>query len=104
MALAQLLPAVAATAGFYLLARTLGTIQAIAQTPLIDAGAAQRAAQWLVDAIAFLLPRLDAATRTDWLLYGTPPAGGFLAVLGGLALYTGLLLAAGLVDLQRRSL
>ena len=103
MALAQLLPAVAATAGFYLLARALATIQAIAQTPLVDAGAAQRAAHWLVDAIAFLLPRLDAATRTDWLLYGAPAAGAYLATLGGLALYTLLLLAAGLVDLQRRN-
>jgi hypothetical protein len=104
IALAQHLPAVAASAGFYLLARMLATIQSIASTPLVDADWAQRIAQWTIDAIAFLLPRLDAATRTDWLLYGTPAAGEYLAVLGGLALYAVLLLAAGLIDLYRRNL
>ena len=104
LALAQLLPAVAASAGFYLLARVLATIQSIASAPLIDANWAQRGAQWAIDAIAFLLPRLDAATRTDWLLYGAPSAGDYLALLGGLVLYTVLLLAAGLIDLHRRNL
>jgi ABC-type transport system involved in multi-copper enzyme maturation permease subunit len=104
MALGQLLPAVAASAGFYLLARALGTIQAVAQTPLLDTGWTQRAAQWVIDAIAFVLPRLDAVTRTDWLLYGVPQTGEYLATLGGLVLYTALLLAAGLIDLQRRNL
>ena len=104
MAFGQLLPAVAASAGFYLLARVLGTIQAIAQTPLVESDWAQRSAQWLIDAIAFVLPRLDSVTRTDWLLYGPPPAPEYLAALGGLALYTLLLLAAGLIDLQRRNL
>ncbi len=104
MAFGQLLPAVAASAAFYLLARALGTIQAIAHAPLVEMDWMQRAAQWLIDAIAFVLPRLDAVTRTDWLLYGTPPAGEYLAALGGLALYALLLLAAGLVDLYRRNL
>lgn len=104
MAFGQLLPAVAASAGFYLLARALGTIQAIAQAPPAEADWTQRAAQWLIDAIAFVLPRLDAVTRTEWLLYGAPQAGEYLAALGGLALYAALLLAAGLVDLHRRNL
>jgi ABC-type transport system involved in multi-copper enzyme maturation permease subunit len=104
MAFGQLLPAVAATAGFYLLARVLGTIQSIAQGSLLEASGVQRAAQWLIDAIAFVLPRLDATTRTDWLLYGVPQAGDYAAALAGLVLYTLLLLAAGLIDLRRRNL
>ena len=104
MAFGQLLPAVAATAGFYLLARALGAIQAIVQSPVLESDWAQRGARWLIDAIAFLLPRLDAVTRTDWLLYGSPQATEYIAGIGGLALYTVLLLAAGLVDLQRRNL
>jgi hypothetical protein len=104
MAFGQLLPAVAASAGFYLLARALSTIQAIASAPLVETDWAQRAAQSVIDVIAFVLPRLDAVTRTDWLLYGAPPAGAYLAALGGLVLYTLLLLAAGLVDLLRRNL
>jgi ABC-type transport system involved in multi-copper enzyme maturation permease subunit len=72
--------------------------------PAVAATAVQRLAQWLIDAIAFVLPRLDATTRTDWLLYGVPQAGDYIATLAGLALYTLLLLAAGLIDLQRRNL
>jgi len=56
-----------------------------------------------VDSIAFLLPRLDAATRTEWLLYDAPSAGAYAAALGGLALYGVLLIAAGLFDFHRRS-
>ena len=104
MAFGQLLPAVAATAGFYLLARALSTIQSIAQASLMDTDRTQRAAQWAIDGIAFVLPRLDAATRTDWLLYGTPAGGEYLSGLAGLVLYSVLLLAAGIIDLQRRNL
>lgn len=104
MALGQLLPAVAATAAFYLLARTLGTLQSIAQGSLLETDWTQRAAHSAIDAIAFVLPRLDSATRTDWLLYGMPPGREYLAGLAGLALYCALLLAAGLIDLRRRNL
>jgi ABC-type transport system involved in multi-copper enzyme maturation permease subunit len=104
MAFGQLLPAVAATAAFYLLARALGTIQSIAQGSLLEASSVQRLAQWLIDAIAFVLPRLDATTRTDWLLYGAPQGGDYVTALAGLVLYSLLLLAAGLIDLQRRNL
>jgi ABC-type transport system involved in multi-copper enzyme maturation permease subunit len=104
MAFRQLLPAVAATAAFYLLARALGTIQSIAQSSLLETDWTRRAAQAVIDAIAFVLPRLGSATRTDWLLYGTPSGSEYLVGLAGLALYTLLLLAAGLIDLQRRNL
>ena len=51
-----------------------------------------------------MLPRLDGVTRSEWLLYGAPPPGAYLAGLAGLALYAVLLTAAGLFDFQRRSL
>jgi len=104
MAFGQLLPAVAATAAFYLLARTLGTAQSIAQASLLEADWTQRAAQSAINTIAFVLPRLDSVTQTDWLLYGAPPASEYVAGLAGLALYSALLLAAGLIDLRRRNL
>jgi hypothetical protein len=102
MSLAQLLPAIAATAGFYLLARTMASVQAIATGPHRDASAADRFARWSVDAVALLFPRLDSVTRTEWLLYGTPAAGAYAAALGGLAVYILLLIAAGLFDFHRR--
>ena len=81
----------------------LSLIQAIAASPLADASAAHELARWAIDAVAFLLPRLDAVTRTEWLLYGPPQPPAFLAALGGLAVYGLLLFAAGLFDFQRSS-
>ncbi len=104
MTLAQLVPAIAASAGLYVLARSMAAIQSIAGGPLADASLPHEAARWAVDAIALLLPRLETVTRTGWLLYGPPDAGAYAAALAGLMLYTGLLIAAGLFDFHRRNL
>ena len=103
MTLAQLVPALAATAGLYLLARSIAAIQAIAVGPLAEPSLANRAARFIVDAVALLLPRLDSVTRTEWLLYGSPAPGAYVAALGGLLLYTALLAAAGLFDFYRKN-
>jgi hypothetical protein len=102
MALAQLVPAIAAVAGLYLLARSMAAVQAIAAQPAGDS-LAHDIARWGVDAVAFLLPRLDAVTRTEWLLYGPPAPGAYLTALAGLAVYLALLAAAGLFDFYRRN-
>lgn len=104
MTLAQFVPAIAATAGLYLLGRSMGAIQAIAAGPLADASLPSRVAHYAVDAVALVLPRLEAVTRTAWLLYEPPAAGAYAAALGGAILYTVLLLAAGLFDFHRRSI
>jgi len=102
--LAQSVAAIAATAGLYLLARAISAIQAIAGGPLADESAAGGAARGVADALALLLPRLDAVTRSDWLLYGAPGAGELGGSLAAMALYTALLAAAGLFDFFRRNL
>ena len=103
MTLAQPVPAIGATAGLYLLARSMTAIQAIAAGPLVDPSPASRAVRFCVDAVALLLPRLDAVTASDWLLYGAPGAADFAAAMGALLVYTALLAAAGLFDFYRRS-
>lgn len=103
-ALGQTVAAIAATAGLYLLARAISTIQAIAGGPLAGDSLAGQAARWLVDALALLLPRLDGVARGDWLLYGAPPAAELAQALSGLAIYILLLAAAGLFDINRRNL
>ena len=103
MTLAQLVPAIAATAGLYLLARSIAAIQAIAAGPLAVDSIPHRLARVAVDGVALLLPRLDAVTRTEWLLYGAPSGGAYAAAIGGLALYGLLLAAAGLFDFHRRN-
>jgi len=102
MTLPSLVSAIAATAGLYLLARAMPAIQAMTPNPYPETWSASLARS-AVDSIAFLLPRLDAATRTEWLLYDAPSAGAYAAALGGLALYGVLLIAAGLFDFHRRS-
>jgi ABC-type Na+ efflux pump permease subunit len=103
MTLAQFVPALAATAGLYLLGRSMAAIQAIAAGPAAAESLAGRAARFCVDAVALLLPRLDEVTRTEWLLYGPPPAAVLAGVFGALLLYTALLVAAGLFDFHRRN-
>ena len=103
-ALGQTVSAIAATAGLYLLARSISTMQAIAGGPLAGESTAGQAGRWLVDAFALLLPRLDAVARGDWLLYGAPPAAELTSTLAGLAIYFALLAAAGLFDFSRRNL
>src|SRR5262245_45206406 len=100
MTLQQSVPAIAATAGLYLLARSIGAIQAIASGSPGDSSLAARLAQYAVDAVALLLPRIDAMTRTAWLLYEAPSAATYAAALRSALLYQVLLLAAGRVDLH----
>jgi hypothetical protein len=103
MTLAQVVPAIAATVGLYLLARSIAAIQAIAAGPLAADSLATRLAGFAVDGVALLLPRLDAVTRTEWLLYEVPSADAYALALGGLALYGVLLVGAGLFDFHRRN-
>ena len=102
MALAEVVPAIAATAGLYLLGRSVAAIQAIAAGP---PGQPQESAlRGIVDALGLLLPRLDQATRTEWLVYGPPSMDQALGALAGLAIYFALLGGAGLFDFSRRNL
>ena len=103
MTLAQLVPALAATMGLYLLARSIGAMQAIAAGPLAPDNVLQEFARYAVSGVALVLPALDRITRTDWLLYGTPDGASFLLGIAGALLYTVLLAAAGVFDFQRRT-
>jgi ABC-type transport system involved in multi-copper enzyme maturation permease subunit len=103
MTLAQLVPALAATAALYLLARSMSALQAIASGPLADETLLHGLARRGIDLLALLLPALDRATRTDWLLYGAPDARSYASALGGVLVYVVLLAAAGLFDFQRRN-
>jgi ABC-type transport system involved in multi-copper enzyme maturation permease subunit len=98
----SVVPAFAATAGLYLLGRSISAIQAIAAGPLAEKG--ENALRGAMDAFAVLVPRLDSATRTEWLIYGSATPTDFLAALGGSAIYFAVVVAAGLFDFSRRNL
>jgi hypothetical protein len=103
MTLTQLVTALSSTAALYLLARSIAAMQAIASGPLADDSALHALARRAVDGVALLLPGLDQATRTEWLLYGLPDARTYAAVLGGMLVYLAVVAAAGLFDFQRRA-
>jgi ABC-type Na+ efflux pump permease subunit len=103
MTLGQVVPAIATTAGLYLLARSVDAIRAIAGGPLAEPSLPSQLARLAVDGVSLLLPPLDSVTRTEWLLYGAPGGAQYLAALGALAAYGLLLVAAGLFDFYRRS-
>ena len=103
MTLGQLVPALAATAGLYLLARSVSAMQAIAAGPLAEETFMQELARRAVDAVALLLPALDRATRTEWLLYEPPDWRSYALGVGALAVYAVLLAIAGAFDFERRS-
>jgi ABC-type Na+ efflux pump permease subunit len=102
MALSGSVSAIAATTGLYLLSRSISAIEAIAAGPLVEAG--ESGLSGIVAALAYLAPRLDLATRTEWLLYGLPAPTDLLAALAGSAIYCALLCTAGLFDFSRRDL
>src|SRR3954452_24842284 len=86
------------------LARSISAVQAIASGPLAEHSLAHELGRGTVSALAFLLPTLDRATRTEWLLYGPPDSRTLSVALAGMLIYTALLAMAGLFDFQRRGL
>jgi ABC-type Na+ efflux pump permease subunit len=96
-------PALAAVAAFYLLARSMSAIQAIAQGAPGPASFADRAVARVVDVVAWVLPALDRMTDTAWLLHGAPGAGALAALAAQAGVYVALIGAAALFDLYRKS-
>lgn len=93
-----------ATLSFYLLARAMTAIQLLSASPILESNdISQRFMNGLVDALAWLLPDLDAFTRSDWLIYGRQEDSlGFVIIQT--VIYLVLLFAAGLFDLYRKEL
>jgi ABC-type transport system involved in multi-copper enzyme maturation permease subunit len=99
----QLLSAAAFVAAFYLLARSITAIQLMSTAGLVaDGGAGQKIGEWLANAMAFVLPRLDTFTQTAWLMPEGLP-GGLGAIVLQSAVYVALLLAAAMFDLYRKN-
>jgi ABC-type transport system involved in multi-copper enzyme maturation permease subunit len=104
LSLTQVLSALAAVTGFYLLARSIGALQVIAANPLSDETVlSQQFLNTAVDAIAFFLPGLDRMTQTGWLIYAPPAAADIAHVAAQTAVYSLLVCGAAMFDLQRKN-
>lgn len=90
---------------FYLLSRTMSSLQVVGQGAIMPQNSASLTfSNILLDTIAALLPSLDRFTQSAWLAYGQ---GGWddvwlISVQSGA--YIVLLFGAVLIDLQRKSL
>jgi len=104
LTLTQVLSAFAATAGFYLLSRSMAAMQLIAGASLThEHTTADILVNGIVNTIALLLPGLDRMTRTDWLVDAVPGAGEVLGFIVPSAVYIVLIASAALFDLHRKN-
>ena len=100
LALRQVTSAALAAGVFYLLGHNLGNLLLLARHPMATyAGRADSLVRWPLEAIAWLLPRLDLFGSADWLV--GLDSGRLLPILGQTAIYLALLFAIAALDLGR---
>ncbi len=79
-------------------------IQLISDSQLLEFKSfSQEFINYLIDAIAFILPELNTFTQAEWLVYGAD-TNSIGPVILQTIIYLGLLIAAGLFDLYRKDL
>ena len=100
----QLTPAASFVLAFYALGRALTAIRLMSEHPLSGADTfSHQAIQFMVDALALVMPALDAWTQTAWLV-NQPAAWLTLLELAGLSLlYVALLAGATMFDFYRKN-
>lgn len=103
LGLPHALPALAASGGFYLLARSVGSLQLLAHGNTGAHDGSRQAIAYAIDALALLLPNLDHFARSEWLLYATGDWQALGLVAAQTAIYVGLLAACALCDFYRKS-
>lgn len=92
----------ALTLGFYLLAKSLATLQLISHASLEAASLSHRYMTQMLDTLALLLPRLDEFAQTRWLVDGISGALGPLALQA--LIFSALVTAAAMFDMYRKNL
>ncbi len=101
--LGQITTALSAVVAFYILARSIGTIQLISHSPILESTEfSQQFINRLVDAIAYVIPDLGGFTKTQWLVYETGSTDDLIVILIQTSIYIVLLSSAALFDLYRK--
>lgn len=100
----QLTPAASFVLAFYLLARSLTAIRLMGAHPLAGADTlSHQVIQFLVEALALIVPAFDAWTRTAWLVNEPVSWSALLHLAGQSAVYVALLAAAAMFDFYRKN-
>ena len=104
LAFANISLAFTSAMAFYLLSRSMEALCLLSAAPVVVSDAnSQVLMNFLVNALALLLPDLHAFTRSEWLVYGVD-ADAVGTVLIQTLVYLPVLLSAGLFDLYRKNL
>lgn len=104
LAFANISLAFTSAMAFYLLSRSIEALRLISAAPVLVSDAnSQVLMNFLVNALALLLPDLHAFTHSEWLVYGVD-ADAVETVLIQTLVYLPVLLSAGLFDLYRKNL
>jgi ABC-type transport system involved in multi-copper enzyme maturation permease subunit len=100
----QLMPAFSFVIAFYLFARALTAIRLISANPIADAtSASHQIMKWALDALALIVPALDAWTRTGWLVDAPASWSALLPIAAHSALFVVILASAAVFDMHRRN-
>jgi ABC-type transport system involved in multi-copper enzyme maturation permease subunit len=100
----QLTAAASFVLAFYALGRALTAIRLMSAHPLSGADtSSHQVIQFVVDALALVMPALDAWTQTAWLVNQQAPWLAMLELAGQSALYVALLAAATMFDFYRKN-
>ena len=89
---------------FYLLTRTISTIQLIGDSPILETSSLSHLVMIrMIDAIAFVLPALDQFSKTEWLVYGGGGGSEYIFIIGQTVFYISLIFSAACFDLYRKN-
>lgn len=100
MSFERAIPTIFTTVGFYALARLIGFFIGIAEgTAKVGVNSV---ANPIMEYLGYLLPRLDLAGQTEWLIYGVSAAAAPAVTAAQSAVYVVLLLSAAAFDLRRK--
>ncbi len=100
----QVMASLSAVMAFYLLARSVATLQLIGHAELVGQTLSQRFMNGVIDSLSALLPHLDRFTSTEWLVYHTGGWAQLAPLLAQSAVYLALLAAAAMFDLYRKNI
>jgi hypothetical protein len=100
----QIMASLSAVMGFYLLARSIATMQLIGNDPMSAHSASQNVIGFVINSLSAVLPHLDQFTRTEWLVYHTGNWSVLLILLVQSAICLALLGGAALFDLYRKNI
>jgi ABC-type Na+ efflux pump permease subunit len=104
LTLNQVVGSLAAVLGSYALARSMAALQLIGASHVSDGNSLlDRSANYVLDVVAFFLPRLDLFTQTGWLLQREHAAINLPWLTLQCIVYVALLGAAALFDLKRKN-